>query len=150
MFPHYNNERERERCPFYVGLTYTLYIKILIILCRNYNSSGSPSGYARNIYKLPGFSRDSPNSRAGLFPRLSELQIRAFPESFRTPEPGFSRDSLNSRAGLFPRLSKLSNLWHNNHIELLPNIHKTPNISYDSELSVSRDFMHFTVFHTEV
>ena len=38
----------------------------------------------------PGFSRYSPNSQAGFFPRLSELLSQVFPKTLRTPEPGYS------------------------------------------------------------
>ena len=79
------------------------YIKIRVNNLSESYSSGSLSG----LFTLPGFPRDYTISRAGLFPRLSELPSRAFPDTLRIPEPGFSRDSLNSGAGFFPGLSEL-------------------------------------------
>ena len=81
----------------------------------------------------PGFSRDSPNSRAGLFPRLSELPSRAFPETLLTPELGFPRDSPNSRAGLFPRLSELPN-------RVSPETLRTPESGFSRDYPYSRTY----------
>ena len=109
--------RRRDECPFYVGLTYIIQYELHENIV-NHNLVGT-NHHSRNIYIFAGLSRDYPNSRAGLFPRLSELPSRAFPETLRTPELGFSRDSPNSRAGLFPRLSELPN-WASPETLLTP------------------------------
>ena len=100
MFPvevFLNRPREREVLLLRRANVYNDYIKIILTPAGIITLPGTcraiPETYLHcRAFPVtirtpePGFSRDSPNSRAGLFPRISELPSRAFPVTLRTPE----------------------------------------------------------------